>query len=226
MKKLLAKALAVTALVAGIAGGAEAAVTLIDGSTFGYYNAQLGDLSGTGTPSNLFPGANISTGDPLYAPNTPPPAYLGPDIGTWLGNFAPTGGGWSSDVVAIPSQWRINDETAIVYVLDGGAFGLSNVHFDLGVDNGLFVWIDGVFKFGAMAPGGSSLGEYQLDVASLSAGQHFVQILREDHGGLTGFDILAKADVNATQVPEPGTLMLLGAGLIGLAGYGRKQLDK
>ncbi len=36
----------------------------------------------------------------------------------------------------------------------------------------------------------------------------------------TGFEL----DVYTSAVPEPGTLMLLGSGLIGLAGYGRKRL--
>jgi hypothetical protein len=226
MKRLAAKALAVAALAAVFAGTADAAVTLIDGSTQGYYNAQLGDLHGVGLSSELFPGANCSTGDPSMLPNTAEPTWLGPNIGTWLGNFAPTGGGWSTGLVSIPAQWKVNDETAIVYVLDGGKAGLSNVEFDLGVDNGLFVWIDGIFKLGAMAPYGSNLGEYHLDLGSLSAGKHFVQILREDHGGSTDFDILAKGDVNPARVPEPGTMLLVGTGLLGMIGLGRKRVGR
>lgn len=44
----------------------------------------------------------------------------------------------------------------------------------------------------------SNLNEYDIDQAGLSAGNYNLRILREGHGGSTGFDILATATV-----PEP-----------------------
>ncbi len=39
-------------------------------------------------------------------------------------------------------------------------------------------------------------------------------------------DILEPINTGASAVPEPATLILLGSGLVGLAGFGRKKLKK
>lgn len=69
----------------------------------------------------------------------------------------------------------------------------------------------------------------------IASGQYFFAIADTDGGGPSGngntspnYDPFSPKTTSATgaPVPEPGTLMLLGSGLIGLAGFGRKRLRK
>ena len=84
----------------------------------------------------------------------------------------------------------MNTETAIVYAVDVGADPVSNLRGNFGVDNGIFVWVNGEFRFGALAPGGAEALEYtDIDLGSLNPGLNYIQVLREDHSVATGFTL-------------------------------------
>lgn len=195
-----------------------ASFVLIDGSTPGYYNAAIGtSLDGSNPASGtfLFPGANLSNGDPTfnpvpYEPDLSPAATA---LGDWLGDPGNLNGNWSGPQ-PIPATWAVNTETAIVYEIDAGAGGLEGIQAGFGVDNGLYVWLDGTFLNGWMAPGGAFANEYVLDIGSLSGGTHTLQILREDHGGATGYAVQVTAELK--RIPEPRSIAIFGAALVGV----------
>lgn len=218
-------AFAFTLSLAMAAGSAQAA-TLISGSTQGLYNSSLGTrLDGSnplGGGDAMFPLADIASGDPTrdIPASTPPDlSSVSSELGNWLTNPANPGGNWSAGQVAIPATWAVNTETAIIYELDGGLAGLSNVVASFGVDNGIFVWLNGTFLGGHLRPGGVTPGEFTLNIGSVGAGMNFLQILREDHGGSTGYDVAVTGDAAPASViplPAAGWLLLAGLGALGL----------
>jgi hypothetical protein len=196
------------------ASSQAAPVTLVDGTTQGRYNSAIGTLlNGT---SAAFPTAGDPVLDFAVAPDLLAAAAV---LGDWLTTPAAPGGSWTG-LQAIPAGWTVGTETAIIYAIDAGD-GLDNVIASFGVDNGIFVWLDGVFLGGHMRPGGSVLGEFTRNLGALSAGTHYLQVLREDHGGATGYAVSVTGE--RRQMPEPGTLGLLGVALAGAAWSRRRR---
>ena len=217
-------------LIASIVAGAlsmtamlpASAALIIDNTTTGNYNAGLGTSLDTLGVNDPIPCANVGCGDATLsfgsAPNLGAASVA---LGAWLTTPSTPGGAWTG-TQAIPQSWAVNDETAIIYTFDAQA-GLQNVSLALGVDNGIFVWLDGNYVFGARAGGGSSLGEYMPVLGNIGAGIHYLQLLREDHGGGTGYDIRLTADFVRPSVPEPASLWMLGLGVIGLIAARRRN---
>lgn len=160
---LLAGAIAVLPIIGGHtpAWSEPERVVLVDALTLGHYNARLGVTLDATSP--LFPCPNGRCGDPRINPASEPSLTPAADIlGDWLApKPLPLNDNWS-DPMTIPHVWGVNSETAIIYPVNGGASGVQNVTAKIGVDNGFFMWVNGEYRYGALAPGFAHTNEYTV----------------------------------------------------------------
>lgn len=138
--------------------------------------------------------------------------------------------GYEIDEIEFPEMMRISFSSA-VYV---DYFDLTDLFYEgsPGYEYEEIGWytFDGDFissKFvfsqtdHSILPSPASNGEYRLDINQLISEIWFSspgnEICRQNHE-------FSVAGVEVSPVPEPGTMLLLGSGLIGLVGVGRKKL--
>lgn len=202
----------------GAAGAANAA-TLVDNATQGLYNNSIQTVL-NGNDAFFVPTGSADPTVTLGPSQAPDLSAASSQLGGWLTTPALPGGTWSGGAVSIPSSWDIEDETAIIYEIAGGATGFTDVSASFGVDNGILVWLNGMFIGGAQRPGGAFPGEHEFALGTLGSGANYLQVLREDHGGSTGYDVSVTG--NVAPIPLPAAGLMLIAGLGGLAAIRRR----
>jgi len=172
-------------------------VVLVDNNTEGYYNNSLGtilDNSAPQFPGPLMMSGNAPLNDPTFYPSAEPDiSKAAAVLGNWLAPAPlPLNDNWQPPR-HIPTSWKINDEVATLYEVDGGAKGTARLRGNFDVDNGIYVWVNGNYKFGARAPGMPSPdGQFEyanIDLGKLAPGKNYIQVLCEDNGIANGFRI-------------------------------------
>jgi fibro-slime domain-containing protein len=202
----------------------------------------------TGTSSSDYVLSTLSGGLPVYNPsqtgNAVAPNMLGAGnvIEWWTpGTYGPntvtsTGSGVlnvSTDPNNPTNMFPPNstgntnqngfEETAILtssFVL-GSA---QNVTFDVGADDDAFVFIDGQIVLDLGGIHGISLTP--TTTVNLGAGSHTVQIFYADQDEVAASLVFDDNGVPVGATPEPGSLALLGTGVLGLAGTLRRRMKR
>lgn len=96
--------------------------------------------------------------------------------------------------------------------------------YSMGSDDDSWLFVDDQLVLDLGGVHAMSSGSYTV---SLTKGHHDIDIFfAERHVVESGFQLNFFSDLEPTPVPEPSTLLLLGIGLAGLAGYGSRRRRK
>ena len=151
--------------------------------------------------------------------------------GGWSSGLAPFGNttgpydGDTTGAFSYKTYWAADntgswdDDLWVRTSVDFSGYSLSSLLWNLGVDNGFKLYVNGTLVASANGEGYTYMWEYSGNFSgiSLNPGINIIAVALEDHGGLTAFDM----EIRGTAVPEPGILILLGISMVSVVGLKR-----
>lgn len=109
------------------------------------------------------------------------------------------------------------DDLWVKKAVDFTGFDLSSIVWNLGVDNGFKLYLNGALISGANAEGYTFKWEYSGTFPAALPGMNIVAVALEDHGGLTAFDMEVTGTAAVPDVASTLPLLLTGLGALGIA---------